>query len=83
MAEPAPLDIDSYSKAFLEGKLDQFETKQLREVLSPDSWTELKQERYRLSQLLKLNAIKAKTREQIDLSDVVALLIMLLEKPLP
>ena len=82
MALPAPLDIDSYSKAFLEGKLDQFGIKQLREVLSPEAWAELAQERYHLSQLLKLNAIKAKTREQIDLSDVVALLIMLLEKPL-
>jgi len=82
MALPAPLDIDSYSKAFLEGKLDQFGIKQLREVLSSEAWAELKQELYRHSQLLKLNAIKAKTREQIDLSDVVALLIMLLEKPL-
>lgn len=81
MAEPAPLDIDSYSKAFLEGKLDTAELGELRAVLSPESWKELVRQRYQLMQQAKLNSIKAKSREQIDLSDVVALLVMLLEKP--
>ncbi|HMH95558.1 MAG TPA: hypothetical protein VK577_03115 [Bradyrhizobium sp.] len=79
--ERAPLDIDSYSKAYLEGKLDKVEVAELREMLAPENWRELVGQRYQLLQQAKLNAIKAKSREQIDLSDVVALLVMLLEKP--
>lgn len=77
----APLDIESYSKAYLEGKLDKAETSDLRAMLSPESWKDLLRERYRLTQLEKLNNIKVKNRQQIDLSDVVALLVMILEKP--
>jgi hypothetical protein len=79
--ERAPLDIVSYSSVYLEGKLDKAEISELRAVLSPESWKELLRERYRLTQLEKLSSIKAKNRQQIDLSDVVALLVMLLEKP--
>jgi len=79
--ERAPLDLKSYSQAYLEGKLDKVETAELRDMLSPENWRELVTQRYHLMQHAKLNAIKAKNREQIDLSDVVALLIMLLEKP--
>lgn len=81
MTEPVPLDIESYSKAYLEGKLDRAETADLRAALSSDDWKDLLRERYRLTQLEKLNAIKLKNRQQIDLSDVVALLVMILEKP--
>jgi len=80
-AERAPLDIDSYSSAFVQGKLDKVEADELRAMLSPESWRELGRHRYQLTQQQKLNAIKAKNREQIDLSDVVALLVMILEKP--
>lgn len=77
----APLDIASYSAAFLLGKLDKVEAAELREALDPEEWKNLVQQRYQVMQSAKLNGIKAKTREQIDLSDVVALLIMILERP--
>lgn len=80
-AERAPLDIASYSKAYLEGKLDGVEVAELRNMLAPEHWRALVGERYQIMQHAKLNVIKAKNREQIDLSDVVALLVMLLEKP--
>lgn len=79
--ERAPLDIVSYSSAYLQGKLDKVEIAELREVLAPENWRLLVGQRYQIMQHDKLNAIKTKNREQIDLSDVVALLIMLLEKP--
>lgn len=79
--ECAPINIDSYSQAYLEGKLDKVESAELREVLSPENWRELVGQRYQVIQRDKLHAIKMKNREQIDLSDVVALLVMILEKP--
>ena len=81
LAERVPLDIESYSKAYLEGKLTTIETQELRDAMSPENWRELVQRKYRVVMAHKLAAIKTKTREQIDLSDVVTLLIMLVEKP--
>jgi hypothetical protein len=76
----APLDIKSYSEAFVLGKLDKVEAAELREALSSDDWKDLVQLKYEAGQHFKLQAIKAKSREQIDLSDIVQLLIMILER---
>jgi hypothetical protein len=77
----APLDIKSYSEAFVLGKLDKVEAAELRDALSSEDWKELVQLKYEAAQHFKLQGIKAKNREQIDLSDVVNLLIMILERP--
>lgn len=81
MAEPAPMDIESYSAAYLRGELTTIEQRELRNAMNTEGWRELVQRRYRFVQQHKLEAIKAKTREQLDLSDVCALLVMLIEKP--
>lgn len=82
MAEqPAPLDIASYSSAYLRGELTTIETQELRHAMNTEGWRELVMRKYQLVQKHKLEAIKAKTREQLDLSDVCALLVMLIEKP--
>lgn len=79
-AERVSIDIRSYSNAFLEGKLDKVEIAELRDAMNAENWRDLTRQRYARVQLEKLNSIKAKTREQLDLSDVVALLVMLVEK---
>lgn len=79
-AERVSLDIKSYSNAFLEGKLDKLEIAELRDAMNAENWRDLTRQRYVRVQLEKLNSIKTKTREQLDLSDVVALLVMLVEK---
>lgn len=80
MTERAPLDIKSYSDAYLQGKLDRAETDELIANVTNKEWSDLFRRRQQIVQQARLQAIKAKNREQLDLSDVVALLVMLVEK---
>lgn len=75
----APFNVESWSKAYLRGDLDELETHELRLNVSTSEWHHLLKRRYVAIKRGKILTLLEKPEN--TLHDVCQLLAMLLEQP--